>query len=53
MVQPDICVVCGPTKLDELGCVGAPDLVVEILSSGDNRKELQNKYEVYEEAGVK
>ncbi|MCH7398729.1 Uma2 family endonuclease [Belliella sp. DSM 107340] len=53
VVQPDICVVCDPDKLDELGCVGAPDLVVEILSPGNNKKELQNKYEVYEESGIK
>jgi Uma2 family endonuclease len=53
VVQPDICVVCDPEKLDELGCVGAPDLVVEILSPGNNKKELQNKYQVYEESGVK
>lgn len=53
VVQPDICVVCDRDKLDELGCVGAPDLIVEILSPGNNRKELQNKYEVYEESGVK
>ncbi|PRY86521.1 Uma2 family endonuclease [Mongoliibacter ruber] len=53
VVQPDICVICDYDKLDELGCVGAPDLVVEILSPGNNKKELQNKYEVYEESGVK
>jgi Uma2 family endonuclease len=53
VVQPDICVVCEPEKIDELGCVGAPDLVIEILSLGNNKKELQNKYEVYEESGVK
>lgn len=53
VVQPDICVICNPEKLDERGCIGAPDLVVEILSPGNNRKELQNKYEVYEESGVK
>jgi len=52
VVQPDICVICDPEKLDDLGCVGAPDLVVEILSPGNNSKELRNKYEVYEEAGV-
>jgi Uma2 family endonuclease len=51
-VQPDLCVICDPQKLDELGCIGAPDLIVEILSPGNNRKELQNKYEVYEESGV-
>jgi len=52
VVQPDLCVICDPKKLDELGCIGAPDLIVEILSPGNNRKELQNKYEVYEESGV-
>ena len=53
VVQPDLCVVCDPEKLDELGCIGAPDLVVEILSPGNNKKELQLKYEVYEASGVK
>ncbi|WP_406827340.1 Uma2 family endonuclease [Pedobacter sp. KACC 23697] len=53
VVQPDIAVVCDPAKLDQRGCIGAPDIVVEILSPGNNKKELINKYEVYEEAGVK
>jgi len=53
VVQPDIVVVCDPAKLDQRGCIGAPDIVVEILSPGNNEKELINKYEVYEEAGVK
>ncbi len=53
VVQPDICVICDPTKLDDAGCIGAPDLIIEILSKGNNKKELQNKYEVYEESGVK
>jgi Uma2 family endonuclease len=35
-----------------MGCVGAPDLIMEILSLGSNSKELKNKYEVYEENGV-
>ncbi len=39
--------------MDDAGCVGAPDLIIEILSPGNNRKELANKYEVYEESGVK
>ena len=51
--QPDICVVCDLTKLDDRGCVGAPDIVVEILSPGNNKKELRNKFEIYEEAGIK
>jgi len=36
VVQPDICVICDPNKIDERGCVGAPDIVVEILIKGDN-----------------
>lgn len=36
-VQPDISVVCDIGKLDERGCRGAPDLVVEVLSSIDGR----------------
>jgi Uma2 family endonuclease len=53
VLQPDICVICDAEKLDDRGCVGAPDLVVEILSPGNNSKELKNKYEVYEESGVR
>ncbi|QIL42506.1 Uma2 family endonuclease [Pedobacter sp. HDW13] len=53
VVQPDIVVICDQEKLDKQGCIGAPDIVVEILSPGNNKKELVNKYEVYEEAGVK
>ena len=54
VVQPDICVVCDLNKLtDNKGCKGAPDLVVEILSSGNNQKEVKIKYDLYEEFGVK
>lgn len=53
VVQPDISVICDKSKLDDAGCVGAPDLIVEILSRGNNKKELIHKYEVYEESGVK
>ncbi len=52
IVQPDVCVICDETKIDSSGCNGAPDLVVEILSPSNNKKELKNKYEIYEEAGV-
>ena len=52
VLQPDICVICDAFKLDERGGIGAPDIVVEILLPGDNRKELKNKFEVYEEFKV-
>ncbi|GGI25007.1 Uma2 family endonuclease [Pedobacter mendelii] len=53
VLQPDICVVCDKSKLDYRGCIGAPDIVVEILSPGNTKMELLNKYKVYEEFGVK
>jgi Uma2 family endonuclease len=40
-------------KLDDRGCIGAPDIVVEILSPGNNKIELLNKYNVYQELAVK
>ncbi len=53
VLQPDVCVICDPSILDDRGCVGAPDIVVETLSPGNSKKEVKNKFEVYEEAGVK
>lgn len=53
VVQPDICVICDPGKLDDRGCIGAPDLIVEILSPGNSKTELKHKYELYESNGVK
>ncbi len=53
VLQPDVCVVCDTSKYDKRGCIGAPDIVVEILSPGNNAKELKNKFDAYEEAGVK
>ena len=52
VVQPDLCVICDPNKLDERGCLGAPDLVVEILSPGNSKREMKDKYELYQEYGV-
>ncbi len=52
VVQPDLCVICDPAKLDKRGCIGAPDLVVEILSPGNSRTEMRDKFELYQEAGV-
>ena len=52
VVQPDICIVCDPNKLDEKGCLGAPDIMVEILSPSTSKKDLNDKYQLYEESGV-
>ena len=54
VVQPDVCVICDLTKMaDTRSCLGAPDIVVEVLSPGNNKKEIKIKYELYEEFGVK
>lgn len=53
VVQPDLCVVCDKNKLDEKGCLGAPDLVIEILSPGNSKKEVDNKFDLYQESGVR
>ncbi|AOW11197.1 restriction endonuclease [Flavobacterium gilvum] len=52
VVQPDLCVICDENKLDQRGAFGAPDLVIEILSPGNSKKELKYKFDLYEEAGV-
>jgi Uma2 family endonuclease len=53
VVQPDICVVCDPSKIDKRGCLGAPDLIVEIQSKYTARYDLTEKYNLYETSGVK
>lgn len=52
VIQPDLCVICDDAKLDKQGCIGAPDLVVEILSPGNSKREMKDKFELYQEAGV-
>ncbi|MCC5945369.1 MAG: Uma2 family endonuclease [Bernardetiaceae bacterium] len=52
VVQPDICVICDKNKIDKRGAIGAPDLIIEILSPGNSKKEMKTKYALYEEAGV-
>lgn len=53
VVQPDMCVICDADKIDDRGCLGAPDLMVEILSPGNSKKEMGIKFDLYEENGVK
>ena len=52
VVQPDICVICDESKLDERGCIGAPDIIIEILSPGNTQREMKDKFGIYQEAGV-
>lgn len=52
LVEPDLSVVCDPDKLDDMGCKGAPDLIIEILSPSTQRHDRLTKYNLYERAGV-
>lgn len=53
VVQPDILVFCDRSKLTFAGARGAPDLVVEILSPSTAKKDLNDKFELYERHGVR
>lgn len=53
VVQPDVLVVCDPSRLDRRGVRGAPDLVVEVLSAATAGHDQVLKRRVYERAGVR
>ena len=50
---PDGMVVCDPDKVQDKGIVGAPDLVIEVLSRGTARNDRGHKKDVYEKFGVR
>ena len=52
VVVPDISVVCDPSKLDDHGCNGAPDWVIEVLST-NRHDDMHVKLRLYQEAGVR
>ena len=53
VVQPDLYVVCDLSKLDDRGCVGAPDLIIEIVSAGNSKRDIKDKFDIYQEHGVR
>lgn len=53
VIQPDLCVFCDPEKIDKRGGNGVPDLAVEVLSTFTAPKNLNEKFNLYEEVGVK
>ena len=52
-VEPDITVVCDKSKLDEKGCHGAPDIVVEVVSPSSRQMDYFIKLFRYKDSGVK
>lgn len=53
VVQPDISVICDKNKLDDKGCRGVPDLIIEIVSPFTARRDMKDKLFLYEHHGVK
>jgi Uma2 family endonuclease len=53
VVQPDILVVCDESKIGDKAIVGAPDMVVEVLSPSTETHDRKVKYDLYENSGVK
>lgn len=53
VVQPDICVVRDLSKIDQRGCLGAPDWIIEIVSPGNVGRDTKIKFDLYEESGVR
>ncbi|WP_040411709.1 Uma2 family endonuclease [Desulfosporosinus sp. OT] len=53
VVQPDISVVCDESKLDEKGCLGSPDLIIEVISPTSISTDYVKKLALYEKYKVK
>ena len=53
VIQPDISVICDPGKIDKNGCLGSPDLIIEIVSPSTAQKDIREKFYTYEKFGVK
>ncbi len=53
VVQPDVCVIRDPAKLEHRGCLGAPDLIVEVTSPGTQSRDWKDKFDLYEENGLR
>jgi Uma2 family endonuclease len=51
--EPDITVICDLSKLDERGCNGAPDMIIEIMSPSNRQNDMLVKFRKYLQAGVR
>lgn len=52
VVQPDLCVICDLEKLDDKGCFGSPEFIIEIISESNSTRDVKYKFDLYEENGV-
>lgn len=52
-VEPDISVICDKNKLDDKGCNGAPDWVIEVVSPSTEQMDYGIKLFKYRSSGVR
>lgn len=52
-VEPDISVICDKSKLDDRGCNGAPDFIIEIVSPSSRKMDYSTKNTLYSDGGVR
>jgi Uma2 family endonuclease len=53
VLQPDLYIVCDLSKIDARGCLGAPDMIIEIISPKNPKRDLKDKFDIYQEHGVR
>ena len=53
VLQPDLYIVCDLSKIDDRGCLGAPDMIIEIISPKNSQRDTRDKFEIYQEYGVR
>ncbi len=53
VVQPDISIICDETKIDSKGCLGAPDMIIEIVSEKNSKRDVEDKFLIYQKHGVR
>ena len=53
VLQPDLYIVCDLSKIDDRGCLGAPDMIIEIISPKNPKRDLKDKFDIYQEHGVR
>lgn len=51
-VEPDISIICDKSKLNEKGCEGSPDLIIEVVTKGNMMHDYATKVSWYKQAGV-
>ncbi len=53
VLEPDISVICDPNKLNDRGCLGAPDWIIEIASPSNSKQDYITKLNLYNNANVR